>query len=170
MQGSLRVLGYLNSLESNKGLRGADLAWSRLSPWRESIAQIFEDPARRRKVYDLSEVQILYKSEEEPASVYYLAGWFMHVLGAGVKLNIARGIGPEFCSIARVALIGPNLHASVELVASCAVEVTIDGEKQQVVVYPPLTEQEALRQELAISGRDPVFEDVLGLAQLLRGQ
>ena len=133
-------MDYLNSLGSNKGLRSADLAWSRLTPWRESIAQIFDDPARRRMVYDLFEVQIMYKSQDEPASVYYLAGWFMQVLGAGVKLNIAPGVGPEFCSIARVALIGPNLHASVELVASCAVEVTIEGEKQQVVVYPPLTE------------------------------
>ena len=132
------------------------------------MAQIFDDPARRRSIYDLTEVQILYRSDEEPASVYYLAGWFMHVLGAGVHLKIAKAIGPEFCSIAGVTLIGPNLNASVELVAQSAVEVTVNGEKQKVTVYPQMTEYEALRRELAISGRDAVFEDVLGLAQLMR--
>ena len=120
-------------------------------------------------IYDLSEVQILYKSNDEPASVYYLAGWFMHVLGASVKLNIAAGVGPEFASIARVGLVGPRLEASVELLDAHTVEVRVNGEREQVNVYPSMTEYEALRQELAVVGRDPMFEDVLGLAQLLRG-
>jgi len=32
-----------------------------------------------------------------------------------------------------------------------------------------MSEYEALRKELAVVGRDPVFEDVVGLAQLLKG-
>ena len=40
-----------------------------------------------RSVYDLEEIQILYHSPYgEPSSVYYLAGWFMSLLGAGVKI------------------------------------------------------------------------------------
>jgi glucose-6-phosphate dehydrogenase assembly protein OpcA len=169
MHNSLRALTYLNSLNQISGLRRADLAWGRLTPWRESIARIFDQPGRLRMIYDLSEIQILYKNEDEPASVYYLAAWFMHVLGASVKLNIAAGVGPGFASIARVGLVGPRIQASVELCDASTIEVRVDGEVEQVNVYPPVTEYEALSRELAIVGRDPVFEDVLGLAQLLRG-
>jgi glucose-6-phosphate dehydrogenase assembly protein OpcA len=169
MHDSLRALTYLNSLSHIGGLRRADLAWGRLTPWRESVARIFDQPGRLRMIYDLSEIQILYKNDGEPASVYYLAAWFMHVLGASVKLNIAAGVGPEFASIARIGLIGPRIDASVELIDSSTVEVRVNGEREQVNVYPPVTEYEALSRELAIVGRDPVFEDVIGLAQLLRG-
>jgi glucose-6-phosphate dehydrogenase assembly protein OpcA len=169
MPNSLRALAYLDSLKQNTGLRKADLAWSRLTPWRESVARIFDEPARRRAIYDLTEVQILYKNDDEPASAYYLAAWFMHVLGAGVKLNIAPGVGPEFASIARIGLIGPRLEASVELMDTSTVEVRVNGEREQVNVYPQMTEYEALRHELAVADRDPVFEDVLGLARLLKG-
>jgi glucose-6-phosphate dehydrogenase assembly protein OpcA len=169
MPRSLRALTYLNSLSPPTGLRRADLAWSRLTPWRQSISRIFDQPGRLRMIYDLSEVQIMYKNEDEPASVYYLAGWFMQVLGASVKLSVAPGVGPEFASIVRVGLVGPRINASVELIDASTVEVRVNGDREQVNVYPPMTEYEALRQELSIVGRDPVFEDVLGLAQLLKG-
>jgi glucose-6-phosphate dehydrogenase assembly protein OpcA len=169
MRGSLRALEYLKSLAQSNRLRRADLAWSRLTPWRESIARIFDEPGRSRMIYDLSEIQIMYKDTDEPASVYYLAGWFMQVLGAGIKLNIAPGVGPEFASIVRVGLIGPRLDAYIELMDASTVEVRVNGKREQVTVYPPMTEYEALRQELTIAGRDPVFEDIIGLAHLLKG-
>jgi glucose-6-phosphate dehydrogenase assembly protein OpcA len=169
MPGSPRVLSYLNSLPQSGSLRKADLAWSRLTPWRESVARIFDEPSRSGMIYELDDVQILYRNSEKPASVYYLAGWFMHVLGTGVKLKIAAaGEGPEFAAIARVALVGPRIEASIELMDASTVEVRVNGEREQVTVYPPMTEYEALRQELAVVGRDPVFEHVLGLANLMK--
>ena len=62
-----------------------------------------------------------------------------------------------------------RLEASVELMDASTVEVRVNGEREQVTVFPPITEYEALRRELAMVGRDPIFEDVLGLAQLLKG-
>jgi glucose-6-phosphate dehydrogenase assembly protein OpcA len=170
MQNSIRAVSYLSSLSQFSALRRSDLAWSRLTPWRESIARIFDQPGRVRSVYDLSEIQIMYKSSDEPAAVYYLAGWFMHVLGAGVKLNIAPGVGPEFGSIVRIALIGPRMNASVELIDASTIEIHVNGEREHVDVFPPISDYDALRQELSIVGRDSIFEDVVGLAQLLQGQ
>jgi hypothetical protein len=94
----------------------------------------------------------------------------MHVLGAGVKLNIARGVGPEIAAVARVDLIGPKLNASVEVIESSTVEVHVNGEREQVTLFPSMNEYEALRQELAILGRDAIFEDVLALTQVLQGR
>jgi glucose-6-phosphate dehydrogenase assembly protein OpcA len=170
MQNSPSALTYLNTLPVTAGLRKADLVWSRLTPWRESIAHIFEDQALMRSVYDLEEIQILYHSEHgEPSSVYYLAGWFMSVLGAGVKIRIAPGVGPDNANIAHVTLTGPKLKATIDLTEKDAAEVSINGERQQVSVFPRIDQCEALRQELALAGRDPQFEEALGLGHLMQG-
>jgi glucose-6-phosphate dehydrogenase assembly protein OpcA len=170
MENSPSALTYLNNLPTTTGLRKADLVWSRLTPWRESIAQIFEDPVRMRSVYDLEEIQILYHSPHgEPSSVYYLAGWFMSVLGAGVKIRIAPGVGPDNAYIAHVALTGPKLKATIDLTAEDTAEVSVNGERQHLMVLPHIGESEALRQELALAGRDARFDDALGLGQLMLG-
>jgi glucose-6-phosphate dehydrogenase assembly protein OpcA len=84
---SVRVLSMLSDLPPVVR-RKADLVWSRLTPWREAIANIFEAPKRLSSVFDLAEVRIMYHGAEEPSAVYYLAGWFMHVLGAGVRSEL----------------------------------------------------------------------------------
>ncbi|HYP06346.1 MAG TPA: glucose-6-phosphate dehydrogenase assembly protein OpcA [Bryobacteraceae bacterium] len=168
MERAPSALSYLQSLSRTAGFRKADLMWARITPWREAIAQIFEDPARMRCAFDLEEIQILYRSDlGEPSSVYYLAGWFMSVLGAGVKIRIAPGVGPEYAGIAHVTITGPKIKATVDLTTSDTVDVSVNGEHLQMTVFPPATETDALRQELAIANRDTRFEDALGLGQLM---
>lgn len=164
-----RVLALLADLPPGIRRR-ADLVWSRLTPWREAIAHLFAAPKRRSCVYDLTEVRILYRSSEEPSAVYYLAGWFMHVLGAGVPIRIAPGVGPEMANIAHITLTGPTIEAVIEVTDRNTVETRIGDEAPQVTVFPDLDEAYALRQELGIAGADPLFEDVLGLANLMRGK
>ena len=48
----------------------------------------------------------------EPSSVYYLAGWFMSVLGAGVKIRIAPGVGPDYAAVAHVLMRGPKIESN----------------------------------------------------------
>ncbi|HUS05069.1 MAG TPA: glucose-6-phosphate dehydrogenase assembly protein OpcA [Bryobacteraceae bacterium] len=160
-----RLLEYLAELPKH-GVRKSDLAWARLTPWRDAIAQIFEDPANLRRIYEIQEISILYAYTDDPIPVYYLAGWFMHVLGASVHLKVARGVGPAYASIAKVAFMGLRFEASVELVSPTSVEMKVNSVEQHVV-FPETTDYEVLREELAIVGRDPVYEDVLGLANLL---
>ena len=77
---------------------------------------------------ELEEIQILHHGPDgEPSSVYYLAGWFMSLLGAGVKIRIAPGIGPDYAGIAHVLLTGPKLRATLDLTTPETVEVTIEG-------------------------------------------
>ena len=113
MENSPSALTYLQSLPAVNGLRKADLVWSRLTHGGNRLPKSFEDPAQLRSVYDLEEIQILYHSPHgEPSSVYYLAGWFMSILGAGVKIRIAPGVGPDNAHIAHVTLTGPKLKAT----------------------------------------------------------
>jgi glucose-6-phosphate dehydrogenase assembly protein OpcA len=161
-----RVLKLLTGLR----VRKADLVWGRLTPWREAVADLFAAPQRLSSVYQLTEVRILYKGEEEPSSVYYLAGWFMHVLGAGVPIRIAPGVGPEIAGIAHVTLSSPGFEAVLEVTDANTVEMRIDGDPPRVTVFPTVDEVYALRRELGIGGADRIFEDALGLADLMRGQ
>jgi glucose-6-phosphate dehydrogenase assembly protein OpcA len=164
---STELLRFLADLPK-QGLRRADLAWARLTRWREAIAQIFENPANLNRIFEIESVNILYAYADDPIPVYYLAAWFMHVLGSGIHLKIARGVGPAYASIAKVDVKAPKFEASVELVSPTSVEIKVNGVEQHAV-FPELSDYQALREELSIVGRDPVFEDVLGLANLLAG-
>ncbi|MBI3281688.1 MAG: glucose-6-phosphate dehydrogenase assembly protein OpcA [Acidobacteria bacterium] len=161
------ILDGFNGLRRPK-LQRADLAWTRLTPWREAVAQIFDHPAQRRRVYAVQDIRILYAGADDPIAVYYLAGWFMHVLGAGVHIHIARGVGPEYGSIARVTLEAPDQQVSLELLAGATVEVDLGEDLSQRIVFPDNTEYAVLREELSIGVRDVIFEDVLGLAALMK--
>jgi glucose-6-phosphate dehydrogenase assembly protein OpcA len=161
---SAKTLHYLNSLAAPK--RRADLTWGRLTPWRDAVAQIFDVPANRQHVYSLENVNMLFKGREAPASVYYLHGWFMHVLGGGVHLNIAKGVGPACSDIARMDLIGPQFQASLDVDEGNVVDVVVNGSSSRVI-FPELTTCDLLRRELGIDARDPIYEDSLGMATLL---
>jgi glucose-6-phosphate dehydrogenase assembly protein OpcA len=164
---SAATLDFLNSLRSRK-LRAGDLAWARTTPWREAIAEVFEAPASRRAIPTMNDVRILYAHAEEPVPAYYMAGWFMHVLGAEPHIRIARGVGPEYGGIARISIHGPSFEASVELIQENSADLTVNGRTQRLV-FPPATEEYALREEMSVVGVDPVFENTLALAALLRG-
>jgi glucose-6-phosphate dehydrogenase assembly protein OpcA len=166
-QNSAEFLRRLYTL-MRKPQRCGDLAWARLTPWREVVAEIFEDPAARRIMYDLAEIRILYAEKDDPVSAYYLAGWFMHVLGGGPHIKIARGVGPAYGEIARLSFHGEGFEAALELIDATSVEMTVDGVMQKLV-FPERPEYNALREELSVIGRDRVYEDVLGLAALMRG-
>jgi glucose-6-phosphate dehydrogenase assembly protein OpcA len=161
------ILKYLSNLPRG-GCRRADLVWGRVTRWREAISKLFDNPRSLEALYSITDVNILYQGGVEPVSVYYLAGWFMHVLGAGVHLNVSRGVGPTSASIARVDLHGPQFEATVELMEPNSLEVR-GPDMQQRVVFPPITDCEALRAELSLAERDAIYEDVLGLANLMAG-
>jgi hypothetical protein len=93
----------------------------------------------------------------------------MSVLGAGVKIRIAPGVGPDYAGIAHVMLSGPNLKATVDLTTNDTADISVNGAHLQMTVFPSIGEGEALRQELTIADRDQRFEDALGLGQLMLG-
>lgn len=164
---SVAMLRFLTTVP--RRLRVADLAWTRLTPWREVIAQIFENPDARRSVYEIDDVRILYARAEEPVAAYYMAGWFMSVLGASPHIFIARGVGPAWGGIARVSMHHEDdFEAWVELMDDTSIETRVNGVEQRLV-FPRDEECRALSEELGIAGRDTRYEEVLGLAALLRG-
>jgi glucose-6-phosphate dehydrogenase assembly protein OpcA len=171
MHGSAGVIAYLDELKAKQTLIAADLAWGRLTPWRESIGRIFDEPERRRVASEIREIHIQFNAEEEPSGVYYLAGWLARVLKAPINLSTAApSARPAVASICSVRLMGGTIEVSAELIDQSTVQVRVNEERDQVTVFPERSEYEALRQELKIVGRDVLFEDVLGLARNFRSR
>ena len=159
------TLSYLTSLPAT--IRKADLAWGRLTPWRESIERLFDDPVYRGAAHSLTRVQIQYAGATESVPVYYLAAWFASALGSRVQLDISHGEGPAYDAVTRIDLQGPNFNATLDLVENDAVEVRVDGVRQQIL-FPELTDYEVLGKELSILGRDQIFDDVLVRANAIK--
>ncbi len=77
-----RLLELLNHSPGNIPVR--DLNWSRLTAWRDLVAQFFDTPSARRYVHEIAEVEI-YRAIEAPGKAptrtLLLTGWLASRLG-----------------------------------------------------------------------------------------
>jgi len=137
----------------------ADLAWTSVTRWREMVAEIFEDPARRELIPHLTRVRVQHSADATPSTAYYLAAW------------VAAACGTELPSVfEKVAAVGSGIEGmvleagaqtiSVRRVEGTAVLIEI-GSLKSCTAAPRLSEAELLGTELGIAGRDPVFEKTL---------
>jgi glucose-6-phosphate dehydrogenase-like protein OpcA len=139
-----------------RGQAGADLAWTRLTRWRELIARIFEN----RGLASLSQVSSVRVAWPAPSSLY-LAAWLLDGLrraGANPTLDLRDARVDR-----EVELAAPGLHVAVSQCGSHCAEVRINDVVSQTALPDP-SEYSLMREELAIPGHDAVFERVLPLA------
>jgi glucose-6-phosphate dehydrogenase assembly protein OpcA len=152
----------------NRGTTCADLAWARLTPWREAISRLFDHQAARDNIGSLDEVRIVHAGPRAPVSAYYFGGWFWHALGRQPRIRIEAGDGASYNGIVSVAVHAPGgFDASVRLLDCCQIETQIGGVSQRLV-FPAESEGSALHEELGILGLDSIYEDALGLAKRVK--
>jgi glucose-6-phosphate dehydrogenase assembly protein OpcA len=137
-----------------------DLAWTRLTHWRELIARIFENRGLA-SLERVSEVKVKWAAP----SALYLAAWLLDGLrraGANPRLEMDTGSSPEH----RVELVAPELRVVVSQCGGHCAEVRINDAVSQTML-PPSSEYSLMREELSIARHDPVFERVLPAAARL---
>ena len=78
---AIRELGEF--LTRFPGVALQDLAFLRLAPWQDMIAQFFDDPALREDLFSLTALEI---ESGSAAEALYLAGWL------GSRLCFGRAI------------------------------------------------------------------------------
>jgi glucose-6-phosphate dehydrogenase assembly protein OpcA len=149
--------------------RVADLAWTGVTRWREMVAEIFEDPARRELIPRLRRVRVLHSAGPAPATAFYLAGWILAALGradidAGFEAAAAAGEGIE-----GMVLTTDRETISVRRAVGTSILIEI-GALKSCTAAPRLGEAELLGIELSITDRDPVFEKTLPEAARLAAQ
>jgi glucose-6-phosphate dehydrogenase assembly protein OpcA len=162
------ILERLDAL-AQSGRILADLAWTRLTRWREMVAQIFENRSYLARLTAVRQVRVGFAGTVPPPAACYLAAWLLDGLeGAGAKPVLSWQAAEQVAAgeIGRVELTAPEGDG-----VQVSLQLTGEGERQCAevrvntlvsrAVFMPDNDYSLLRQELAIPGRDPVFEKTL---------
>jgi glucose-6-phosphate dehydrogenase assembly protein OpcA len=135
----------------------ADLAWTRLTRWRESLARLFENREYLGHLSQIKTVNASFPSHLE-SSAWYLAGW------AGQALHLTPTVSGGAKNL-RLDLSSPAFQVSLERQDERLV-TTVDGQSK-CASLPESTDYLVMREELSIVHRDPVFEQTLAFAARL---
>jgi glucose-6-phosphate dehydrogenase assembly protein OpcA len=178
---TIRELGEFLSRFPSVALR--DLAFMRLAPWQDMIAQFFDDPALREDLFSITRLQIESGSDAE---ALYLAGW----LGSRLSWEIAerdafrdrRGKTIPFEKIdkgdqRRVQSV--VLHAGTSVYRAelsdadpHVVALSIEGTRSRPVRYVPLQNignTSLIERAILECSRDEIFETSLLTVRELLG-
>ncbi len=139
----------------------ADLAWTRLTRWREMLAQVFENREYLAKVQDVARVRLAF-SETLETTARYFAAWIAESLSsAGAKFSVSLAPHPAAAPL-RLEIEGEGLAIALERRERRLVS-TVNG-AVNCTNLPEPSDYLLLREELAIVRRDPGFERALDSA------
>ena len=148
--------------EQARGMRVADLAWTRLTRWREMLARVFENRDYLARLPGITQVDVAWGAGYETAALY-LAAWAQNALsdaGVAAKARVARG-----AETIRIELAGAELNVALWREGETLV-VTVNGLANRTHLPPP-SDYLQMREELGIVRRDTVFDRALSTAARL---
>ena len=134
----------------------ADLAWTRLTRWRETLARVFENRDTLARLAEVTGVRVSYGPGYETAA-WYLAAWAAGAL-EDVGQKVAPVVEPQHGSLA-LELAGEGFRVSLSRDADRLISVV--NEQSNCTNLPRPTDYLLMREELSIVRRDAVFERAL---------
>ena len=149
--------------QSRRGLRLGDLAWTRLTRWREALARVFENREYASRLGNVYRVRVEFGRGLE-TSAWYMAAWISGALAdAGVKVETIV-----------TSVSGSPLRVELEA-EGFRVRLGRDGDRLLVEAngystctsMPAPSEYAQIREELGIVRPDLVFEKALAAAARL---
>jgi glucose-6-phosphate dehydrogenase assembly protein OpcA len=140
-----------------RGTLVGDLAWTRLTRWREALARLFENREHLAHLPEIQSVRVSFPAGSE-TSAWYLAAWTANALHAAPRL--AKG-----ADSLRLDLESPKFRVSLTREDGRLV-TTVDG-VSTCASLPAASDYLLMREELGIVRRDPVFESSLASAARL---
>jgi len=155
-----------------------DLAWTRLTRWRELVAQVFENKSYLCRLPEMAEVRITHGGPSPPTMAYYLAAWIQDCLekaGASAQIHWQAEQLAASGELRQVELAAPGKNAmrvSIRMAGDRSAQVAeLDMDSMiSRTAFPAANDYVLLREELSIPGRDPVFERTLmRAARLVEG-
>jgi glucose-6-phosphate dehydrogenase assembly protein OpcA len=158
----------LQLIEALRGLgyRVADLAWTRLTRWRETIAKVFDHPEYLDRLGAISRVNIAWDGAHLPMSACYFAAWLRAATGRKLDVTFQHLESAPRARLHAVSLNGDGVNISLSVSQDRNVDLQIGGHETHAV-FPSLTDYELLREELFILVRDRAWEAMLPLAEEL---
>jgi glucose-6-phosphate dehydrogenase assembly protein OpcA len=160
-----------------------DLAFMRLAPWREMIAQFFDDPALRDDLFSLQALEIDSGSEAE---ALYLGGWLGSRISweatdpgtfrttRGETIVFTRTPRGEGRRVVRVALTSGDSRYLAQLAENDenVVCLSVEGKKAKPGWFVPLhalDNASLIERAIFASTPDPIFETTLDTVRGLLG-
>ena len=140
----------------------ADLAWTRLTRWRETLARVFENRDTLARLGEVNRVQVRFGPGYDTAA-WYLAAWAANAL-ASVGVVVTPVFERQEESL-RLELSGDTFH--VNLSRQDDRLVTVVNEQSNCTNLPRPTDYHLMREELGIVRRDAIFEGTLASAARL---
>jgi glucose-6-phosphate dehydrogenase assembly protein OpcA len=157
-----RMADAVHTGSGTAGVVWADLAWTRLTRWRETLARVFENRDTLARLSQVDRIQVRFGPSFETAA-WYLAAWAAGAL-ASVGQVVTPIVGQQDASL-RLELSGGAFR--VELSRQEDRLVTVVNQQSNCTNLPRPTDYLVLREELGIVRRDAVFERTLGSAARL---
>jgi len=137
-----------------------DLAWTRVTRWREMLAQLFQNRELLAQIPAIRSVRVRFGPGYE-TSARYLGAWISNALGGVQPAIEADAAVPTL----QLELSGDGLTIDLHR-QDLRLVATVNG-LSQCTNLPQPGDYILMREELAISGRDPVFESTLLAASRL---
>jgi glucose-6-phosphate dehydrogenase assembly protein OpcA len=159
-----------------------DLAWMRLHPWQDIIAQFFDDPLLRKELFSITTLKIVSGSDAE---ALYLAGWLASRLGwnaighdafndrNGNRIDLVHDRAGQPRRVHSVALTTPTstYQGTVDKDDATVVRVWVEGENAREERIFPLqaVDNASLIEQAALEGcgTDEIFETALRMVATL---
>jgi glucose-6-phosphate dehydrogenase assembly protein OpcA len=139
-----------------------DLAWTRLTRWREMLSQVFENRERLAQLASVSSARVVFGKGWETAA-WYMAAWVGGALES-VGVKVAPKVIPGEGTL-RVELEGPDLRVSLERQDERLV-VSVN-ELSHCTSLPQPSDYLTMREELGIVRPDSVYNRTLASAVAL---
>jgi glucose-6-phosphate dehydrogenase assembly protein OpcA len=159
-----------------------DLAWMRLHPWQDIVAQFFDDPLLREELFSITTLKIVSGSDAE---ALYLSGWLASRLGWNavghdafkdrynhpIRFVHERDGQPRRVHSVSLTTATSSYHGTVDTEDPTVVRVWVEGKNAreerifplQAVDNASLIEQAALQG----GGTDEIFETALRMVATL---
>lgn len=147
--------------------RVADLAWSRITGWRETICQVFTNQICLAALPKFTHAAIRYGGLSGGAEARYLAAWLQAGLKHAGSTARVGCLGMEGTTMPVMEVLlsgGSEIRVSLISDDSGGIDVTAAGLTSHSS-FPEVTDYAALREELSIMSRDVVFEAALRSTQ-----
>jgi len=142
----------------------ADLEWTRLTPWREPLAHLFDNPARENKFANFNYVEVEHREEKPPMQALYLAGWLSAPNKAKVAFKRASGYGS---GIQRVSLRSDIEAIEFERTSPDCVTLWSSSGRERKYTFSQPSITALMTEELSVAGFDPAFTAALAQAREL---
>jgi glucose-6-phosphate dehydrogenase assembly protein OpcA len=145
-------------------LRAGDLAWTRLTWWREMVAQVFENQNYAQRIPEITRVRLTCAGSV-PVEAYYLAAWLSDSLrraGENATVDIDTQGGGGAAQLKAVEMEAKEFTVNITRLRNILV-AQVDG-VSRCITLPEQRDDLLMNEELDILRADPVFERTLAAA------